>query len=345
MTRVCILGHFGFGKEMLNGQTIKTKNVAAELRKQFGENQVLLLDTHGGLKKLPRLMIQLLGAFRKSKNIIIFPAQNGVRIFVPLCCIYNKFFKRKLHYAVVGGWLPDLLKEKQSLRRKVESFDYLYVETLGMKKKLEEVGLSNVVVMANFKDIRVLTVEELVNNTQAPFRICTFSRVMKEKGIEDAIAAIKLVNEKYHEEIISIDIYGQIENGQEEWFDTLIKANADVAQYKGLVGFDNSVDVIKEYYALVFPTYYEGEGFAGTIIDAMASGVPVIASDWRYNSEFVSEGQTGVLFTTHNINELAEKLEYVILNVDKWNSLKTNCIRKAEDYRPDKAILPLLKNL
>lgn len=60
-------------------------------------------------------------------------------------------------------------------------------------------------------------------------------------------------------------------------------------RYGGLVPFDKSVNVLKDYLALLFPIYYEGEGFAGTLIDAYFAGVPVIAPDWKYNAELVNE--------------------------------------------------------
>ena len=47
MKKVCVIGHFGFGKELLNGQTIKTKTVTIELEKQLGKDQVVKIDTHG----------------------------------------------------------------------------------------------------------------------------------------------------------------------------------------------------------------------------------------------------------------------------------------------------------
>lgn len=70
-----------------------------------------------------------------------------------------------------------------------------------------------------------------------------------------------------------------------------------------MVPFNQSTEVLKNYDALLFPTYYEGEGFAGTIIDAFAAGLPVIASDWKYNSEIIKQGITGVITKTHSISE------------------------------------------
>ena len=42
---VCIIGHFGFAKNLLNGQTVKTKIITKELEKQLGKEEVLKIDT------------------------------------------------------------------------------------------------------------------------------------------------------------------------------------------------------------------------------------------------------------------------------------------------------------
>lgn len=84
--------------------------------------------------------------------------------------------------------------------------------------------------------------------------------------------------------------------------------------YGGVISFDHTTEVLKDCYALLFPTCYEGEGFAGTLIDALAAGVPVIASEWRYNSEIVIPGTTGLLFKTHDVEELTDKLIYIYEN-------------------------------
>ena len=48
--KICIIGHFGFGEELLNGQTIKTKIITNELEKQIGKNNIKKIDTRGGIK-------------------------------------------------------------------------------------------------------------------------------------------------------------------------------------------------------------------------------------------------------------------------------------------------------
>ena len=90
--------------------------------------------------------------------------------------------------------------------------------------------------------------------TSKPFKLCTFSRVMKEKGIEDAVNAVEEINKKYDETIFTLDIYGQIDTMQTEWFESLQSRFLKDVSYKGLVPFDKSTDVLKNYYALLFPT-------------------------------------------------------------------------------------------
>ncbi len=75
-----VLGHLGFGQNLLNGQTIKTKIVAEELQRQLGEDQVVCIDTHGKLKTLLRAPFQVISALKGSKNVLMFPAQNGLRV-------------------------------------------------------------------------------------------------------------------------------------------------------------------------------------------------------------------------------------------------------------------------
>ena len=64
------------------------------------------------------------------------------------------------------------------------------------KLLLELSGLTNVKVMPNFKSITIISKED-IEFEEEPFKVCTFSRVMKEKGIEYAVNAVKDINNQY----------------------------------------------------------------------------------------------------------------------------------------------------
>lgn len=342
--KIGIIGHFGEGKNLLNGQTIKTKIITEELQRQFGKEQVLTIDTHGGAKTLLKAPLHVLSVLKTCENVIIFPAHNGLRVYAPLLVFLNILHKRKLHYVVIGGWLPSFLQRRNFLKKCLERFDGIYVETSTMQKVLKEKGLQNIFVMPNCKKITILSEDELVYPVQMPYKLCTFSRVMREKGIEDAVKAVTLVNEKLGYQAFALDIYGQIDMEQSVWFEKLQGEFPEFIHYGGTVPYSKSVEVLKDYFALLFPTYYEGEGFAGTLLDAFSSGVPVIASDWKFNSEIVDEN-VGYVYPTGEIHLLVDVLEKVALNPTMLINKKNSCLKEAEKYKIDNVVQILIEQL
>lgn len=339
-----VIGHFGNGHKLLNGQTVKTKIVTDELCRALGDSEVLRIDTHGGKKTLIKAPFQVISALKRCKNVIILPAHNGLRVYAPLLAFFNKMFKRKLHYMVIGGWLPEFLKGRASLARCLGHFDGIYVETNMMKRALEDQGFDNVFVAQNCKRLDILKKSELVYPTDTPYRLCIFSRVMREKGIEDAADAVRAVNDRLGYTAFSLDIYGQVDAGQTEWFETLSASFPDYIRYMGAVDADKSVSVLGDCFALLFPTFYDGEGFAGTLIDAFSAGVPVIASDWKYNAEIVNES-VGCVFPTRDVDALTKILLHLAEHPDDLLEKKPNCLEEAEKYRPEAALAALFERL
>ena len=345
MKKVSVIGHFALGHDYLNGQTIKTKIVTGELERVLGSNQVAIVDTHGGLKTLLKAPLHVFGTLKNSKNVIILPAKNGLRVYGPLLVVCRRLSRgRKLHYVVIGGWLPQFLETRKWLASLLKRFDCIYVETRTMKSALEQQGFSNVYVIPNCKDLTVLPENQLVSCVAEPYRLCTFSRVMREKGIGEAVEAVKTVNEALGRQVFSLDIYGQVEPVQTEWFSDLQKAFPASVRYCGMAPFDKSVDVLKEYFALLFPTFYEGEGFAGTLIDAFSAGVPVIASDWKYNPEIVND-RVGYVYPTGNREAFADILTQIAGNPGMILDKKNNCLKEAQKYRIDQALRVLIDQI
>lgn len=345
MNKVCVIGHFGFGEELLNGQTVKTKIITKELKKQFGTDEISVIDTHGGKKEIFKLIFNIHQAIKKSKNIIMMPAQNGVQFFSPLLYFCNYFYHKRIHYVVIGGWLPELLEKKTWLKKYLKKFYGIYVETNTMKLALEKQGFKNIYIMANCKELHILKDNELIFSYAEPYKLCTFSRVMKQKGIEDAIEAVIQVNNKMGKVIFSLDIYGQIDSEQIEWFKDTMKNVPTYINYCGEVPFDKSTDVLRDYFALLFPTYYFGEGFAGTLIDALAVGIPVVASDWRYNPDIVKENKTGYIFKTKDLQDFQSKLMELYKEKEFWIHNKKSILSTANEYLPCNVIKTLLNQL
>ena len=214
-----------------------------------------------------------------------------------------------------------------------------------MKKALEEQEFTNVYVMPNFKDLHILEESELVYHHTEPYPLCTFSRVMKEKGIEDAVNAVKRVNEQCGRTVYTLDIYGQVDSSQTEWFENLKNQFPSYIRYGGMVSFDQSVEALKPYFALLFPTGFFTEGIPGTIIDAYAAGVPVISSEWESFSDVVDDEITGIGYTFGSFDELCTVLNNIAAKPLLIQEMKCACKKKAEKFTPEAAIQVLMDRL
>ena len=338
MRKAVIVGHFGFGYDYSDGQTIKTQNIYNTLTKIYGEEQIKPVDTHGSITSFIKAPFILLKAFLQYKNIVILPAHRGLRVYAPILWIYKKFFHNvRVHYAVVGGWLPSLLEKNSFLRRTVKSIDYIYVETNTMKASLEPLGVKSVV-MPNFKTIKLNPTPNDIFTQEETLPLCTFSRVLKQKGIEDAINAVVAINDRGKKTSYILDIYGPIDPAETEWFEELMARQPEYIKYMGVVKQDQIVDTLSRYFALLFPTRFYTEGIPGTIIDAYASGLPVIVSKWQSYQDIVEEDVTGFAYEFGNTDEFESILYRILQSPSLINSLRENCRQYANRYNAEEAI-------
>lgn len=341
--KIGICGHYGGQTIYLDGQTIKTKILTEELMKKY-ENKIKILDTVDAKKRIVIIFLQLIRLFMICDNIVILPAQNGIKFFVPLMALISYVLKRKMHYIVIGGWLPKYLDQNHYLKNSLKKFDAIYVETSVMKEKMEKQGFTNIVIMPNCKNLKILGEEELISEIRKPYKLCTFSRVLKEKGIEDIIEAVKIIN-KNNENICTLDIYGQIDKNYKERFQKISIEFPTYIKYMGEVEYSRSVDILKDYTLLVFPTKFYTEGIPGTIIDAYAAGLPVVSSRWESFNDIIDENKTGLGYEFNNFNDLVYRLNKLLKNPNEIKKMKKESLYKAKNYLPEEVIKILLERL
>ncbi len=345
MYKVGICGHFGFGKQLVNGQTDKTNAVYKALSKALGSGSVKALDTCGWQKNPLKMLLGCRRLLEECENVIMMPSRGGFKVFPAVFQMLNKGLNRRLHYVVVGGWLAKALEENPRLIPPIKRLNRVYAELEPMVQELRRLGVENAVYMQNFRETNALSVSQLVYPGGEPLRLCTYSRVMRDKGIEEAVEAVRSANIRLGRTAYTLDIYGKVEPEYSKRFEELCSGFEPYISYKGFIATADSTQQLKTYFALLFPTVYKGEGFAGTIVDAFAAGVPVFATDWKYNAQIIRNGVDGIVYDRSREGMLAEILVQAAQAPQAINSMKRACLERAAHFEADEAAKILLKEL
>ena len=341
--RIGIIGHFGGDEKFNDGQTVKTVAIYDAL-KRYGINGIDKIDTYYIRKNPFRFLWQFMSGIFRDKKYIVLLSSNGRRVLFPILSFMSSFMNKDVYHYGIGGRLAREVSEKPSWKKFVSSFKSNWMESTELAERLQKLGVNNAIYLPNFKKLNIITEAELCTEYQEPYKLCTFSRVMKEKGIEDAIDAVRAINVKYGKTVITLDIYGPTEEAYFKHLEEVL-AEDSACSYCGVVAANESVEALKDYYALLFPTHWKHEGIPGTIIDALSAGVPIIARRWQYCDEMITDGETGLPYDFEKPDLLKNRIEYAISHPKEITAMKKNCLAKASLYSEDYVMKQIAKEL
>jgi len=275
--------------------------------------------------------------FSKSEHVMISVATPSALKLLRLFDIFRLDKHKKIIYLVIGGSLPERIERNPKVLRYLSRCFLICPETKFISEYLQNRGFNNVMHVPNFKNYEFLPQDKKSCKT---FKTVFFSRVCREKGVELAIEAVNSLSDKYR---VNLDIYGPIQPDYREHFMSLMASSSSV-NYMGILkpDSDETYEVLSNYDLMLFPTFHVGEGFPGALIDAYISGLPVIASDWKYNSEIIVEGVTGWLVSPKDVHSLEVAIENAIKNGDSLAEMRLNCVQEAKKYHVDNVLLCFL---
>jgi len=157
-------------------------------------------------------------------------------------------------------------------------------------------------------------------------RFVFVGHVKPSKGIREIISAAEQLGSE-----VTVDIYGPVSGGVRQ--DELTRLE-NVA-YRGVLMPSEVIPTLRQYDALLLPTYHDGEGYPGVILEAYVAGLPVIATEWRAIPEIVDK-TSGILVSPHNAAELADAMKRMTDDPALFEALRAGTKQKRQDFSSSK---------
>ena len=130
-------------------------------------------------------------------------------------------------------------------------------------------------------------------------------RILKDKGIEDYIAAAKRIRKKYP--ATEFNLLGFIEPDEIHYEKDLENlAKRGVVYYLG--SQKHVVPFIARSHATIHPSIY-GEGMSNVLLETASSGRPIITTDNPGCKETVQDEKTGFIYEGGNVDQLCACIE------------------------------------
>lgn len=171
-------------------------------------------------------------------------------------------------------------------------------------------------------------------NTEDVFTFVFIGRIVKDKGINELVAAFKRVNEKHkHVRLVLV-------GPKEDDLNPILPETATEIHSNNAITEVGSQKDVRPFYqnadALVFPSYREG--FPNVVLEAGAMGLPSIVTDINGSREIIVESKNGTIIPPHDEQALYEAMLNWVENPQEVASMAANA-RKMISERFEKSFV------
>lgn len=154
-------------------------------------------------------------------------------------------------------------------------------------------------------------------------RFLFLSQVRAEKGVLELLEASRRLPAH-----VSVTVRGPILPG----LDARVFDGHPRVVYGGPAEPSEVAGLLAQHDALVFPTWYSGEGIPGVVVEALQAGRPVIASSWRALPDVVSDGVSGILVPPRDVDALSDALQRLSLSPSLYARLARGARARGLDF-------------
>lgn len=195
------------------------------------------------------------------------------------------------------------------------------------KLESKAIVINNGINLEKYENAKVIEKKELNNNIKIRKDIKLIlmaSRFTESKDHETLVKSLTLLKDNYH---LILAGEGPLKNNIRDLCEEL-----DVSQRVHFLGYRTDIErILKVVDVYVQSSHWEGFGLA--VVEAMASGLPVIASDVPGLSEVVEDG--GILFPKGDYVKLAKIIETLMSSSEKRTEISRMCKNKSKEFSVD----------
>ncbi len=116
-------------------------------------------------------------------------------------------------------------------------------------------------------------------------------------------------------------------------FDARQLAGHPRARWCGPLASAEVPPVLRASDVLLLPSYHQGEGIPGAIVEALQCGVPVIATRWRSLPEIVEHEKNGLLVEPKDAQALGQAMQRLVADGRLWRALAAGARASGELWR------------
>lgn len=249
-----------------------------------------------------------------------------------------KFGKRSNHkniyfYLIGNGF--EGFDDKKYYKDDLKECQAVIVESLDVVKSLAENGITKTHIFPCVKKEYILNPTQKDYSTNEPLKLIFFSRVIKDKGVLDAIEAVKKLNQDKIK--FTLDIAGGYP--EEDYAHKIAEEEATKHSFITYFGKTFHISGIESYERLqqydlhIFPSHFFQECAPGSILDMFIAGVPTLSSLFP-NALNVMNERNSYFFEFNNFDDLVAKLDYVYTHKEELNSKRIESNKEAQKYFP-----------
>ena len=161
-------------------------------------------------------------------------------------------------------------------------------------------------------------------------KILFLGRIAPIKDIETMIEAIKILRDSGTDIIVELvgpveDEYGKVLNNIINKYNlTNIRLLGPVYDLKAKINIIDGADIF------ILPS--KREAMPQALIEAMARGKFIIASDTLGSKEIINDGKNGFLFNIGNAKQLSEKIDFVLKNYGKLRIVENEAKKTSKQF-------------